>query len=90
MTNPTVDNLSPDKFLHDIEEFWARNWWVLALRGAFGILFGLVAFVMPGVTVLTLLILFAAYMLACARTGGTRRALPADRIDGRGAVLRPS
>jgi uncharacterized membrane protein HdeD (DUF308 family) len=64
MTNPAVDDLNPDKFLHDIEEFWARNWWVLALRGACGVLFGLVAFVMPGVTALTLLILFAAYMLA--------------------------
>lgn len=64
MTNEFADKAqSPDQFLREIEDFWARNWWALALRGAFGIIFGLVAFLMPGVTVLTLLILFAAYML---------------------------
>ena len=28
----------------------ARNWWVVALRGVFAILFGIVALLMPGVT----------------------------------------
>ena len=65
MTNETVINpRSPEQLLRDFEEFWAKNWWVLALRGAFGIIFGIVAFLVPGATVLTLLILFAAYMLA--------------------------
>ncbi len=41
----------------------AQNWWAVALRGAFAILFGLLTFVMPGVTIATLVILFAAYML---------------------------
>lgn len=41
----------------------ARNWWALALRGAFGILFGILAFVMPDVTLAALVLLFAAYML---------------------------
>jgi uncharacterized membrane protein HdeD (DUF308 family) len=48
----------------DIQDFWAKHWWALALRGAFGVLFGIVAFLLPAVTVLTLIILFAAYMLA--------------------------
>lgn len=39
----------------------ARNWWVIVLRGALGILFGIIAFVMPGVTMLSLVVLFAAY-----------------------------
>lgn len=65
MTSDFADTpRSPEQLLREIEDFWARNWWALALRGAFGILFGLVAFLVPGVTVLTLLILFAAYMLA--------------------------
>ena len=42
----------------------ARNWWAVAVRGAFGILFGLMAFLLPGVTLVSLTLLFAAYMLA--------------------------
>jgi uncharacterized membrane protein HdeD (DUF308 family) len=41
----------------------ARNWWAVALRGALGILFGLIALVLPGATILSLVLLFAAYML---------------------------
>jgi uncharacterized membrane protein HdeD (DUF308 family) len=41
----------------------ARNWWAVALRGVFAILFGIIAFVFPGATILSLLLLFAAYML---------------------------
>jgi uncharacterized membrane protein HdeD (DUF308 family) len=41
----------------------ARNWWALALRGVFGILFGILAFIMPDVTLAALVLLFAAYML---------------------------
>jgi uncharacterized membrane protein HdeD (DUF308 family) len=54
----------PDALMRDLEDFWAKNWWALALRGVFGILFGILAFLIPGITLLTLVILFAAYMLA--------------------------
>jgi uncharacterized membrane protein HdeD (DUF308 family) len=40
-----------------------RNWWAVALRGVLGILFGLVCLVLPGPTILSLVLLFAAYML---------------------------
>ena len=40
-----------------------RNWWAFAIRGALGVLFGLFSFLMPGITMLSLVILFAAYML---------------------------
>jgi uncharacterized membrane protein HdeD (DUF308 family) len=39
----------------------AGNWWLIALRGALAILFGIVAFVVPGATMLALVLVFAAY-----------------------------
>ena len=41
----------------------ARNWWVIALRGVFAIIFGVIAVLLPGVTLAALVLLFAAYML---------------------------
>jgi uncharacterized membrane protein HdeD (DUF308 family) len=40
-----------------------RNWWLFTLRGVAGILFGLIALIFPGPTMLSLVILFSAYML---------------------------
>ena len=41
----------------------ARNWWAVALRGVFAILFGLMALFLPGATLGSLVLLFAVYML---------------------------
>ena len=41
----------------------AQNWWAVALRGVFAILFGLIALFSPGATLLSLALLFAAYLL---------------------------
>jgi uncharacterized membrane protein HdeD (DUF308 family) len=41
----------------------AQNWWAVALRGIVGVLFGLVALLLPAATMLSLILLFAAYML---------------------------
>jgi len=41
----------------------ARNWWAVALRGVFAILFALIAFFWPGATILSFALFFSAYML---------------------------
>ena len=41
----------------------AQNWWAIALRGVFAIIFGIIALFMPGAALLALVLLFAAYML---------------------------
>jgi uncharacterized membrane protein HdeD (DUF308 family) len=39
----------------------ARNWWAIGIRGVLGIVFGLIALFLPGATMLSLVIVFAAY-----------------------------
>src|SRR3989440_1019394 len=41
----------------------ARNWWALALRGVAAIIFGVLAFVLPSVTLALLTLLFGGYAL---------------------------
>jgi uncharacterized membrane protein HdeD (DUF308 family) len=41
----------------------AENWWAMALRGVVGILFGIVAFLLPAATILSVVLVFSAYML---------------------------
>src|ERR1700704_6440969 len=41
----------------------AQNWWLFTLRGGLGIIFGCLALIFPGPTMLSLVILFSAYML---------------------------
>jgi len=56
----------------------ARNWWLILLRGICAILFGVLTFIWPGVTLLTLVLLYGAFAfadgifaLAAAITGNT-------------------
>jgi uncharacterized membrane protein HdeD (DUF308 family) len=60
-----------------------RSWWLILLRGVVSILFGIAAFVWPGLTVLVLTLLYGAFAMAdgilalgAAITGSGNRAIP--------------
>lgn len=44
-------------------EVLSRAWWLVALRGLIGILFGVLAFAWPGITLFALVLLCGAYLL---------------------------
>jgi uncharacterized membrane protein HdeD (DUF308 family) len=46
-----------------MKEFLARSWWMLALQGIVALLFGALALLLPGLTLLWLVALFAAYAI---------------------------
>jgi uncharacterized membrane protein HdeD (DUF308 family) len=73
-----------------------RHWWVAALRGLAAIVFGILAFVWPGVTLGALVLLFGAYAIvdgvlalyAAVRSGGKQIWAPLlEGIIGIGAGL---
>jgi uncharacterized membrane protein HdeD (DUF308 family) len=41
----------------------SQNWWLVVLRGVLAILFGVSAFIWPGITLLTLVVLFGVYAI---------------------------
>lgn len=49
----------PGMMLHAL----ARNWWLLLLRGLCAILFGVLTFVWPGLTLVTLVLFYGAFAL---------------------------
>jgi uncharacterized membrane protein HdeD (DUF308 family) len=60
-----------------------RSWWLMLLRGVASIVFGIAAFIWPGLTVLALTLLFGAFAMAdgifslgAALTGSGERSIP--------------
>ena len=44
-----------------MKQYLAKYWWIFLLRGIFSIIFGVLAFVMPAITLATLVIIWGAY-----------------------------
>jgi uncharacterized membrane protein HdeD (DUF308 family) len=64
-------------------ETLARNWWALALRGLCAILFGILALLAPGAILLSLALIFGAWLLVDGALG----LVAAARGEGRRALL---
>jgi uncharacterized membrane protein HdeD (DUF308 family) len=76
MSTPSM-TLLPRPMLHAL----AKNWWLLLLRGIASIVFGVLAFVWPGLTLVTLVLFYGAFALVdgvialiAAFSGGARPA----------------
>ena len=60
----------------------ARNWWLMVLRGVLAIVFGLLAIIWPGLTLVTLVLLYGAFAFAdgaLAIAAAIRGGAPAPR-----------
>ena len=59
----TLFNSASDVRSSPAAETLVKNWWLFTLRGILGIIFGFLALIFPGPTMLSLVLLFSAYML---------------------------
>jgi uncharacterized membrane protein HdeD (DUF308 family) len=59
----STTNSASDTRSNSAGETLVQNWWLFTLRGILGILFGIIALIFPGATILSLVIFFSAYML---------------------------
>ena len=62
MSSTTINSAS-DVRSGSAGETLVQNWWLFTLRGVLGIIFGCIALIFPGPTMLSLVIVFSAYML---------------------------
>ncbi|MEW6454816.1 MAG: HdeD family acid-resistance protein [Pseudomonadota bacterium] len=62
MTNLHV--AGPHDLQHSMLHALAKNWWLVLLRGLCAITFGILAFAWPGITLVTLVLLYGGFALA--------------------------
>jgi uncharacterized membrane protein HdeD (DUF308 family) len=59
----TTFNPASDVRSNPAAQTLVQNWWLFTLRGVLGVIFGILALIFPGPTILSLVLLFSAYML---------------------------
>ncbi|SFD01180.1 Uncharacterized membrane protein HdeD, DUF308 family [Microbulbifer thermotolerans] len=81
--HPVSDpDLEPSLATRPILRVLSENWWLLLLRGIAGVTFGVLCFIWPGLSLLTLVLLFGIYVLLdgfftlIAAVLGRHRAMP--------------
>lgn len=62
MSSTTLNSAS-DARSNSAGETLVQNWWLFMLRGILGVIFGCLALIFPGPTMLSLVIFFSAYMM---------------------------
>ena len=78
----TTFNPASDVRSNPAAQTLVQNWWLFTLRGVLGIIFGCIALIFPGPTILSLVIFFSAYMLVDGVLGiysGIKAARNGDR-----------
>jgi uncharacterized membrane protein HdeD (DUF308 family) len=86
MSSTTFNN-APDVPSDSASRTLVQNWWLFLLRGVVGILFGCLALIFPGPTMLSLVILFSAYMLVDGVAGIISAVRAAQRRDRWGILV---
>jgi uncharacterized membrane protein HdeD (DUF308 family) len=78
-TSVTPDPAAPVTTAPSASPFLAQSWWALALRGGLAILFGVVALAAPAAAILSILLVFAAYVFVDGVLGVVAAARAARR-----------
>src|SRR5712664_2688632 len=86
MATGTTFNSASDVRSNPAAQTLVQNWWLFTLRGVLGIVFGCIALIFPGPTMLSLVLLFSAYMLVDG-VFGIISAVRAIRRKARGGFL---
>jgi uncharacterized membrane protein HdeD (DUF308 family) len=75
----TAHETSPSRPDRPLLDALAKSWWLLLLRGIAAIVFGVLAFIWPGLTLVTMVLLYGAFALVdgvlslvAALTGGAK------------------
>jgi uncharacterized membrane protein HdeD (DUF308 family) len=70
-----------------MQDLFKNSWWLIVLRGVCAVLFGVLAFIWPGITLAALVILFGAFALANGILSVTASFQLPSGTSGRGSLL---